>query len=113
MEIITNPNELNQGAEVTIDAINKTIELHVAGNLSDNGVTGQAFYSFLKEEWRNDAELIAYNFPIIAITPERFKFVEGWTLANDTTRNLLRNAKFSKHAGAIWNNVFRMGKRSI
>lgn len=112
MEIITNPDDLNQGREVTIDPINKTIELHVAGNLSENGVTGQAFYSFLKNEWRNDAALIAYDFPIVPITPKKFKFF-GWKPANDTTRNLLRNAKFSEHAGAIWNNVFRMGKRSI
>jgi hypothetical protein len=112
MEIITSPDDLNQGTEVTIDRINKTIELHVAGNLSENGVTGQAFYSFLKEEWRNDAALIAYNFPIVVITPKKFKLV-GWMLANDTTRNLLRNAKFSEHAGVIWNNLFRLVNRSI
>ena len=92
MAISIDPDDLNQGTEVTIDAINKTIELHVAGNLSNDGATGQAFYSFLKEEWKSDASLIAYNFPMVSITPEQFEFVEGWTPANDTTRNLLRNA---------------------
>lgn len=92
MALIIDPDDLNQGTEVTINTTAKTIALNVAGNLSDDGATGQAFYSFLKEEWKNDASLIAYNFPMVSITPEQFEFVEGWTPANDTTRNLLRNA---------------------
>ena len=92
MALIIDPDDLNQGTEVTINTTAKTIALNVAGNLSDDGATGQAFYSFLKEEWKNDASLIAYNFPMVSITPEQFEFVEGWTPANNTTRNLLRNA---------------------
>lgn len=92
MALIIDPDDLNQGTEVTINTTAKTIALNVAGNLSNDGATGQAFYSFLKEEWKNDAALIAYNFPMVSITPEQFEFVEGWTPANDTTRNLLRNA---------------------
>jgi len=90
MAIITDPDDLNQGTEVTIDASAKTIQLNVAGNLSNDGVTGQAFYSFLKEEWRNTS-LIQYDPPFNQmITNEQFEFINGWTPANDTTRNLLR-----------------------
>ena len=90
MALITDPDDLNQGTEVTIDTSAKTIALAVAGNLSNDGVSGQALYSFLKEEWKNDASLIPYPFPVVSITPEQFEFVEGWVPANDTTRNLIR-----------------------
>jgi hypothetical protein len=92
MALITDPDDLNQGTEVTISTGAKTIALTVSGNLSNDGVTGQAFYSFLKEEWKNDSSLIPYSFPMVSITPEQFEFIEGWKPANDTTRNLLRSA---------------------
>ena len=92
MALITDPDDLNQGTEITIDTSAKTIALAVAGNLSNDGVSGQALYSFLKEEWKNDASLIPYPFPVVSITPEQFEFVAGWVPANDTTRNLIRFA---------------------
>ena len=91
MALITDPDDLNQGIEITIDTSAKTIELSVTGNLSNDGVAGQAFYSFLKEEWKNDASLIPYPFPMVSITSEQFEFIENWVPANDTTRNLLRS----------------------
>lgn len=92
MALITDPDDLNQATEITIDTGAKTIALAVAGNLSNDGVTGQALYSFLKEEWKNDASLIPYPFPMVSITPEQFEFIEDWVPANDTTRNLIRSA---------------------
>lgn len=91
MALITDPDDLNQGTEITINTTTKEITLSTTGNLSNDGVTGQAFYSFLKEEWKNDATLIPYPFPMVSITPEQFEFVEDWVPANDTTRNLLRS----------------------
>ena len=91
MALITDPDNLNQGTEITISTGAKTIALTTAGNLSDDGVTGQALYSFLKEEWKTDATLIPYPFPMVSITPEQFEFVEGWKPSNDTTRNLMRS----------------------
>lgn len=49
-----------------------------ANSLTDDGVTLQALYSFTKEEWRLDDDLIKHPFPFIAITPEQFELVEGW-----------------------------------
>jgi hypothetical protein len=98
MALIIDPDNLNQGTEVVFDALNKTIELVVAGNLSTDGVTLQALYSFTKEEWKNDNNLIRYEFPFIAITPEQFEFVNGWKPANAATVNLIRNAGFAVKA---------------
>jgi hypothetical protein len=92
MALITDPDDLTQGAEITINTTTKEITLTTTGNLSDDGVTGQALYSFLKEEWKDDASLIPYPFPMVSITPEQFEFIEDWVPKNDTTRNLIRTA---------------------
>ena len=69
--------------------------------LDNTGVTLQALYSFLKEEWKNDPNnktLIAYPFPLIAITPEQFEFRFGWTPADDSSRTLIRTAGWREYA---------------
>lgn len=90
MALIIDPDLLNQLTEVTIDTTALTIELSLAGNLSEDGVNMQALYSFLKEEWKDDASLIPFPFPMVAITPEQFEFVNGWEPLDDSTRKLLR-----------------------
>ena len=92
MALIVDPANLNQATEVTIDTAARTIRLHEAGNLSADGVTGQAVYSFLKEEWKSDPLLIPYPFPMVGITPEQFEFVESWKPFDDATRKLIRTA---------------------
>jgi len=44
--------------------------------LTNDGVLGQALYSFMKEEWKADNDLIKFPFPMTAITPEQFEFNE-------------------------------------
>lgn len=101
MPLITDPDDLTDGAvgggttEVEIDPATKTIKLNIAGNLSTDGVTLKAIYSFLKEEWRNDPNakiLTAYPFPMVPITDESFEFIAGWALADVTSNNLIRTA---------------------
>ena len=92
MAIINDPDDLTQGTEVTINTATKEITLNIAGNLSNDGVTGQAFYSFLKDQWRADPLLIPYDFPQDSITPEKFEFIKGWKPSNEQTRTLLRFA---------------------
>ena len=74
-----------------------------------DGVTMQALYSFLKEEWRNNSlaasgeDLIKYTFPMVSITSEQFEVGgvsnSNWEFADDTgdgslasesSRNLIR-----------------------
>ena len=69
MAVIIDPDKLNQGVEVVINSTNKTIQLLVAGNLTNDGVTGQCLYSFLKEEWKNDDTLFKFPFPMTSIRP--------------------------------------------
>lgn len=95
MALITDPDSLNQATEVVFDTTAKTVQLIATGNLSTDGVTLQALYSFAKEEWKNDSNLIKYQFPFIAITSEQFEFVNGWTPADTTTTNLIRSAGFA------------------
>lgn len=105
MALITDPDSLNQSTEVVINTGAKTIQLLVAGNLSNDGVTGQALYSFLKEEWRASATLILFSFPMIAITSESFEFTDGWAPADDTTRQLIRSAGWEERDTS--NNLLR------
>ena len=70
--------------------------------MTDEGVLGQSFYSFCKEEWKNDNDLIKFIFPMTAITPEQYEF-NTWkpvdeaestisTTPLSNTRQLLRSA---------------------
>jgi hypothetical protein len=90
MALIVDPDDLNQGTEVTITTGTRLVTLNIAGNLSNDGVTLQALYSFFKEEWKTDAALIPHPFPQVAITPEQFEWIEDWKPFNDATRKLIR-----------------------
>jgi len=90
MPTIIDPDDLNRGTEIVLNTTAFTFALVIGGNLDNTGVTGQALYSFFKDAWKNDADLIAYPFPAETITPEQFEFIKGWKPANDLTRNLLR-----------------------
>lgn len=107
MAIITDPdNLLDAGTDseqnIFIDTANRTIKIRNNNDLtnpnrgpllSNDGVSHQALYSFLKEEWKNDPkskDLIAYPFPLIAITPEQFEWRFGWSPSDDSSRSLLR-----------------------
>ena len=99
MALITDPDLLEDSAaddgsqEVYINTIAKTIKLVQVGNLSTDGVTLKALYSFLKEEWRLDPHtknLAAFPFPMVPITDESFELVDGWDFNADASRYLIR-----------------------
>lgn len=101
MALIVDPDQLTDGTtdngstEVFINTSTKTIKLNTTGNLSTDGVTLKALYSFLKEEWKNDPNtksLAAFPFPMTPITDESFEFIDGWDMANDASRYLIRTA---------------------
>jgi hypothetical protein len=92
MPKITDPDLLFQGTEVVFNTTGKTITLVATGNLDAiDGVTLQALYSFAKEEWRTDAELIKYPFPFIAITGEQFEVFNGWDFVTGATRTYIKD----------------------
>jgi hypothetical protein len=123
LALITDPDQLNDGAvdngltEVYINTTSKTIKLNTTGNLSSDGVTLKALYSFLKEEWKNDPQtknLPAFPFPMVPITDESFEFVDGWDFLNDTARYLIRTGGWtvrntSGNVIAKWAGVIGLG----
>ena len=114
MAIITDPDNLNQGTEVVFDTSAKTIQLLVAGNLSNDGVTEKAVYSFTKEEWKDDAALIKFPFPFVPITDESYELVEGWDWADNTSRYLIRNGGWtvrdtSGNVTQKWSGIIGLG----
>jgi hypothetical protein len=108
MALVIDPDDLNEGTEVDIDGVAKTITLNIAGNLSADGVTGQCLYSFLKLRWKANANLTPIPFPMVAITPESFEFVSGWEPEDDATRKLLRQCGWAEVAvgGAVKRRYF-------
>lgn len=114
MALITDPDSLNQATEVTFDTTAKTIALAEAGNLSSDGVTLKALYSFCKEEWRTDANLIPIEFPFTPITDESFELKDGWDFANDASRYLIRTGGWqvlntSGNVTQIWSGIIGLG----
>ena len=103
---ITDPDSLNQATEVVIDTATKTVQLLVAGNLNDtapgstSGVTGQAVYSFLKEEWKDDVDLNKFKFPIKMFTSTDGIMLNGWQWKDAQTRTLLRDFGWEESVGA-------------
>ena len=98
MAKITDPDLLNRNTEVYIDPT--TVPPKVGfepdtGNLDDGGCSLQALYSFLKEQWKSQTDLIKYPFPIVAIMPEQFEFVDDWVPSGQTTIDLFRDAGFA------------------
>lgn len=107
MPIITDPDLLVDGTDVVVNTTAKTIQILTTGAVDNEGatggVTGQALYSWLKEEWKSNASYIKFPFPMEAITPEQFEFINGWLPADDATRKLLRTAGWTERTagGAV------------
>jgi hypothetical protein len=107
MPLITDPDLLADGTDVVVNTTNRTIRILTTGNVDNEGatggVTGQALYSWLKEEWKTNADYIKFPFPMEAITPEQFEFINDWVPFDDATRKLIRTAGWAERtaAGAV------------
>lgn len=100
--------QLGTDGNIWIETSNKRVALSAFSGLSDismaeGGVTLQALYSYLKEEWKTDNALIKFPFPMIAITPEQFEFVDGWEPSASTTIEYFRDGGFAvTSGGSVW-----------
>ena len=85
---------------VMIDTAGKGLYLLEQGNLSADGVDMGAFYSFLKEEWKNDATLPPFAFPMVAIDTDagKYEFNNGWSMEDITTESV-RTKKMPRNGG--------------
>jgi len=89
---------------IHFDTDNRVVFIFEKGSVSTDGVTLQALYSFMKEEWKNDADLIKHDFPMVAVTPEQFEFSLNWNpdgtaTPTNTTRKLIRTGGWSELDG--------------
>lgn len=127
MAKITDPDDLRQGFEVDFDTGSLTITLFTSESgatsviTASDGVSLQALYSFTKEEWKNDDNLIKFPFPFISITAEQFELINGWNFSgsyevdNDSTHYLIRDggwAVVSPDSGQNteeWMNITTLG----
>jgi len=102
MAKIVDPDGLAQTTDVVISTGAKTIQIVTTGAVSNaspgstSGVTLQALYSFLKEEWKTDAALNKFKFPIKMYTKTDGTFINGWTFADATSRNVIRDAGWTE-----------------
>ena len=84
---------------------------------SKQGVTLQALYSFLKQQWKDDPgtnNWINYLFPMEAITAEQFEFINNWEPADDATRRMIRTGGWTEKDSAgtekqSWLGVITLG----
>ena len=96
MAKIIDPDELIQGTEIVFNTTTRTIQLIEAGNLDKrDGVTLQAVYSFCKEEWKDDNDLIKLPFPMEAITEAKFDLINGWDWEDQDTVETIRDGGWS------------------
>jgi hypothetical protein len=114
MTLITDPDNLNDATEIVIDVSGKTVQLLVAGNLSNDGVTIKCVYSKLKELWKTNSTYIKYPFPMGPITDEQFEMINGWDWEDNTTRYLLRTGGWAvKDANGVsleeWAGIISLG----
>ena len=123
--IISDPTNLITGGDtgtvfatpISIDTATKVITIAPGSGvlpLSSDGVTGQALYSALKLLWKNSSTYIKLPFPMESITPEQFEIINGWTLADATTRKSLRTCGWAEKtlAGLVtasWAGVISLG----
>ena len=96
----TTQGNLGTDGNIWIDTATKQIFLGIYADLSTDGVSLQALYSFLKEEWKADTDLIKFSFPMESITEEQFEFFNGWDLGDTDTKNLIRDGGWALKDGA-------------
>lgn len=109
MALITDPDDLVVGTNITLDTTAKTFDLIVGGALvAKDGVDGNALWSKLVDLWAT-ATYQPFPFPMNKIDNRSGQYVfgrdpggtyNGWKPANDTTRQRIRNSGWSEFSGA-------------
>lgn len=92
--------QIGTDGNIWIDTTAKEISLDAYLLLSTDGVSLQAVYSYLKEEWKDDSDLIKFDFPMTSITEEKFELINGWNFADSTTINLIRDGGWALKDGS-------------
>jgi len=102
MAKITIYSDLNDGTEFTVSLAGSTIALAVAGNLSNDGVLGQALFSASESLWKSGATHNRYRFPLGQAVGELASCLElwgGWANLDATTLTLIRDSGLRYRSG--------------
>ncbi len=104
--MITDPDDLDVGTEITFDLPNKTFTLNVAGTLvAKDGVDANALWSKFIDLW-STATYKPYPFPMNKIDNRSGQYVfgkdpggiaNGWKPADAATRQMIRNGGWSEY----------------
>ena len=116
MAMITDPDLIAVGTEITLDTSARTFTLVAAGDLvAKDGVDANALWSFFVDIWAT-ATYKPYPFPMNKIDNRSGQYIfgrdpggtyNGWKPANDTTRQMIRNGGWSEYSGAgVLNRVY-------
>ena len=109
MAMITDPDLMAVGTEITIDTSARTFTLVAAGDLvAKDGVDANALWSFFVDLWAT-ATYQPYPFPMNKIDNRSGQYIfgrdpggnyNGWKPANDATRQMIRNGGWSEYSNA-------------
>jgi len=109
MAMITDPDDLIVGTNMTVDTSAKTIDLYAGGSLVEkDGVDGNALWSKLVDLWATSTYQ-PYPFPMNKVDNRSGQYVfgrdpggtyNGWKLVDDGARAIVRNAGWSEYSAA-------------
>lgn len=109
MAMITDPDLLAVGTEITLDTTARTFTLIEAGDLvAKDGVDANALWSFFVDIWAT-ATYQPYPFPMNKIDNRSGQYIfgrdpggnyNGWKPANDATRQMIRNGGWREYSNA-------------
>lgn len=109
MAKIIDPDDLNVGTEITINTGAKTFTLVEAGNLdAKDGVTGNAIWAKFVDLWTSSTYQ-PFPFPMNVLDARSGQYIfgqdpggsfNGWKPADDTTRQMIRDAGWSEYSNA-------------
>lgn len=116
MAMITDPDDLIVGTNLTFNFVTKTFELPVGGNLvAKDGVDGNVLWSKFVQLW-NTSTYQPYDFPMNKIDNRSGQYVfgkdpggnfTGWKPGSDETRQKIRNAGWAEYSAAgVLNRVY-------
>jgi hypothetical protein len=116
MALITDPDLLAVGTEITIDTTARTFTLVEAGDLvAKDGVDANALWSFFVDLW-NTGTYQPFPFPMNKVDNRSGQYVfgrdpggnyNGWKPASDATRQMIRNGGWSEYSsGGVLNRQY-------
>ena len=119
MAMITDPDSLNVGTEITLDLDNHTFTLIEAsgGNLvAKDGVDCNALWAKFIDLWASGTTYQAYPFPMNVLDARSGQYIfgqdpggsyNGWKPYDDSTRQMIRNAGWREYSsGGVLNREY-------